>query len=101
MRRAAKRDISEPEIVTTLKGCGFTVFRLDQPVDLLVGFRGKTYLVECKTGEKGYAKSLNDNQREFADGWRGSGVIVLRSAQDAMDWAVEIASGGRKERASA
>lgn len=93
MRRAAKRDISEPEIVSALVGCGFSVYRLHQPVDLLVGHRGKNYLVECKTGTKGYGKTLNENQREFDDGWRGSKVVKLSSAQEAIDWAVAVSSG--------
>lgn len=96
MRRAAKRDMSEPEIVSALIQCGFSVYRLNQPVDLLVGFRGKNFLVECKSGTKGYAKDLNDNQKQFNDGWRGAKVVKLTSAQDAIDWAVEVASGERK-----
>jgi hypothetical protein len=93
MRRAAKRDIAEPEIVRVLTQCGFSVYRLNQPVDLLVGFRGRNFLVEVKTGNKGYGASLNDNQREFNDAWRGAKVVTLHSAQDAMDWAVLIAAG--------
>lgn len=93
MRRAAKRDLSEPEIVSALVQCGFSVYRLHQPVDLLVGHRGRNYLVECKTGTKGYGKSLNENQREFDDGWRGSKVVKLSSAQEAIDWAVAVSSG--------
>lgn len=89
MRRAAKRDNSEPEIVTALTQCGFSVYRLDRPCDLLVGFRGRTFLVECKTGTKGYAKTLNDNQQQFNDTWRGSKLVKLTSAQDAIDWAVQ------------
>lgn len=90
MRRAAKRDVSEPEIVSTLKQCGFSVHRMDQPVDLLVGFRRRCWLVEAKSSDKGYGKSLNENQRKFADTWRGPEVVILRSAQDAMDWAVQV-----------
>ncbi len=90
-RYAAKRDASEPEIVTALKGCGFSVYRIDQPVDLLVGVPGRkgprrTFLVECKSGKK----KLNENQVEFVAGWRGSEVVVLRSAQCAIDWAVQV-----------
>ena len=93
-KHAAKRDAAEPEIVTALKQCGFSVYRLNTPVDLLVGFRRKTHLVEVKSGSTGYAKALNENQKEFADEWRGGEVVILRSAQDAIDWAVSVASGG-------
>jgi len=91
-RYANKRDLSEPEIVQTLEQCGFSVVRLDTPVDLLVGFRGRCWLVECKSSDKGYGKTLNANQSEFDAGWRGPKIVILRSAQDAMDWAVEVAS---------
>lgn len=90
MRRAAKRDNSEREIVTVLVQCGFSVHRMDQPCDLLVGFRGRNFLVECKSGTKGYAKDLNDNQKQFNDAWRGAKLVKLTSAQDAMDWAVQV-----------
>lgn len=87
-RYAKKRDFSEPEIVKALTDCGFSVHRLDQPTDLLVGFRGRCWLVECKTDKR----KLNDNQVEFTATWRGPKVVVLRSAQDAIDWAVEVSS---------
>jgi len=97
-RRAAKRDASEREIVSVLDQCGFSVVRLDTPVDLLVGFRGRCWLVECKSGSTGYGKDLNENQKAFDFSWRGPRVVVLRSAQDAMDWAVSVA--GRAGRAA-
>lgn len=90
MRRAAKRDTTEKSIVSILEQHYMSVYRLDQPVDLLVGVNNQTYLVECKTGHKGYAKSLNANQRRFSDEWRGSKVITLHSAEDAYDWAKSI-----------
>lgn len=89
-RHGAKRDRSEPEIVNTLIECGFSVVRMDTPVDLLVGFRKRTWLVEAKSGHKGYAKTLNANQKSFADTWRGSEVVILRDAQEARDWAVQV-----------
>lgn len=91
-RYAAKRDVAEPEIVTALEQCGFSVVRMDKPVDLLVGFRGRCWLVEAKSSDKGYGKDLNANQKAFAAGWRGPKIVILRSAQDAIDWAVDVAS---------
>lgn len=90
--RKAKRDFSEPEIVKALEQCGFSVHRMDKPTDLLVGFRRRAWLIECKTGSKGYGKDLNKNQKDFAATWRGPDIVVLRSAQDAIDWAVQVAS---------
>ncbi|MCP5007088.1 MAG: hypothetical protein GY941_24560 [Planctomycetes bacterium] len=88
-RHATKRDESEPEIVKALRQMGVTVYLLDTPVDLLLGFRNKTYLAECKTGSKGYGKALNKNQQGFADNWRGGSVAVFRTPQDAVDWVNE------------
>lgn len=92
-RRAAKRDIAEPEIRAALEALGMSVFSLNEPVDLLVGFRGKTYLVEVKTGHKGYGKGLNDNQQAFANEWRGSPVVTLHSREEAIAWAQLISRG--------
>ena len=93
MRRAAKRDTAERAIVAVLEQHFMTVYRLDQPVDLLVGFRGVNHLVECKTGHKGYGKGLNNNQLQFAAGWKGSPVVTLHSPDEAIDWARKIAKG--------
>lgn len=88
--RKAKRDAAEPEIVTALEQCGFSVERMDKPVDLLVGFRKRCWVVEVKSSDKGYGKDLNDNQKKFAARWRGPDIVILRSSQDAIDWAVQM-----------
>jgi Holliday junction resolvase len=95
-RHNPKRDAAEPEVVTALKQCGFSVERMDKPVDLLVGFRGRCWIVEVKSSDKGYGKDLNANQKKFADAWRGPPIVILRSAQDAIDWAVDVARGTEK-----
>lgn len=90
LRHNNKRDASEPEIVSALEQYGFSVVRLDKPADLLVGFRGRCWLVEAKTGAKGYGKGLNDNQVAFAATWNGPEVVILRSQQDAIEWGSRI-----------
>lgn len=95
-RRAAKRDASEKEIVAVLRQCGFSVYLMDRPVDALVGFRNRMWLVEIKSGYKGYGKALNKNQQEFADEWRGTPIVVLHDAQEALSWAVEMAKNGKE-----
>lgn len=95
MRRAAKRDIYEKGIIAVLRQHYMSVYRLDQPTDLLVGFRGVTHLVECKTGHTGYGKGLNSNQARFSNEWRGSPVVTLHSIDDALEWSKKIARGGK------
>ena len=81
-----KRDANEPEIVAQLKGHGFSVVYLNKPVDLLIGKGGKTWIAEVKME----GKPLNANQQKFYSTWRGN-HLVLRSTQDADDFAAEIA----------
>lgn len=82
----AKRDYAEKEVVRTLQELGVSVWRLDQPVDLLLGFRGETWLAEVKTGKA----KFNANQVKFMDEWRGKPVVKLTSSQDAIDFVISI-----------
>ena len=91
-RYAKRRDVAEPEVFAALRQCGFSVEPADKPVDAWVGFRGRCWPVEVKSSDKGYGKSLNANQQKFADRWRGPKVVILRSAQEAVDFAVEVAA---------
>lgn len=85
-RYAAKRDQSEPGIVSALKQAGASVWRLDTPVDLLIGIRGKTFLAEVKTGKAG----LRIGQAEFSEQWRGNQIPVLRDPEQAVQWLNEV-----------
>lgn len=77
MRRAARRDESEAEIIQALEACGFTVEQLDRPVDLLLGKVGWTGIAEVKTG-KG---KLRPSQARFIARWPNP-VFILRSVED-------------------
>lgn len=87
-RRAAARDANEPEIVAVLRAVGAHVELLREPVDLLVGFRGATYLIEVKlpAGPRGGVKdrTLTDDQADFFNAWRGGMLAVVRSPEDAL-----------------
>lgn len=74
MRRAAKRDINEPEIVKALRQRGATVQPLSAKgvPDLLVGYLGHNLLMEVKQP----GKKLTADQIEWHDTYRGSAVIV-------------------------
>lgn len=53
MRRAAKVDSNQPEIVKVLRTMGATVLLLHQvknAFDILVGYRGKLFIMEIKDG---------------------------------------------------
>jgi len=88
-RHAKSRDINEPEIIAALRAVGATVFSLDKPVDLLVGYKGKTLLMEVKQpGKKkrmdGFIHDLTSDQREFFSAWRGGELVTVRSVAQAL-----------------
>lgn len=80
-RYAAKADVTQAEIVDALKGAGATVQHLHTVgagcPDLLVGFRGKNFLIECKPNIGSPSqRNLRPNQREWHDGWKGTVAVV-------------------------
>ena len=95
MRRAAKRDDSEAGIVEVLESLGASVFRMDRPCDLLIGYRGQTHLAECKTpGAKATGKkkrATKKYQDDFASGWKGAAVVRLFTPEDAASWLLGLA----------
>ena len=76
VRRAAKVDTNQPEIVAALKAVGASVQHLhtvgDGCLDLLVGYHGINYLLEIKSPRG----KLNDLQEEFIENWRGRTAVV-------------------------
>lgn len=77
MRRAARRDSTEPEIVQMFEAHGWTVVRLSQKgvPDLAVTKGRLTLWVECKS-KRG---SLTEAQKA----WKGPPPVIVRSAEDA------------------
>ena len=76
MRRAAKRDANEREIIQALRAAGATVVALNGigVPDLLVGYKGRNYLLEVKNPET-HGK-LTRRQQTLHDLWRGVFVVV-------------------------
>ena len=65
MRRAAKRDANEAEIVNVLRLAGAYVIQQDEPCDLWVGYRGRWFSLEVKDGSKPPSRrKLTDQQLE-------------------------------------
>jgi hypothetical protein len=83
-RYANRRDANEKEIVAALEKIGCTVYQLDTPVDILVGYRAKNYLIEIKT-KKG---KTTEAQREFFASWKGQ-VRIVRTVDEAIKLVTE------------
>jgi len=80
-RKKAKRDANESQIVDALIAVGASVAQLnakDIP-DLLVGFRGRNFLIEVKSR---YGK-LTPGQRQWHENWAGE-TLVVKTIDDAL-----------------
>jgi Holliday junction resolvase len=89
MRRSAKVDANQTEIVQALRKAGATVQSLAATgcgvPDLLVGFGGATYLLEVKDGSKPLsARKLTPDQVEWHANWKGGPLVVVESAEQAL-----------------
>ena len=87
MRRAARVDATQAEIVQALRATGATVWILGLPVDLLVGYAGRTLLVECKVLDgkrKPKASAFTPLQVAFMESWGGGPVATVTDAEGAI-----------------
>ena len=81
MRRAAKVDANQREVVAALRGAGASVQLLHAAgegcPDLLVGYKGLNMLLEVKDGSKPpSAQKLTPQQEIWHRDWRGHRVVV-------------------------
>ena len=89
MRRAAKVDANQTEIVKALRSVGASVQSLASTgkgcPDLLVGIRGENFLIEVKDGDKvKSARKLTGDQVVWHDSWRGQ-VSIAENIDDALN----------------
>ena len=88
MRRAARTDANQTQIVEALRAIGATVRVISQGdgiPDLLVGFKGKTALLEVKDGDKPPSKRvLTPAEQKFFDEWRGGTLAIVNSVDEAI-----------------
>lgn len=81
MRRAAKVDGNQTDIVDALRAAGCSV-RITSAVgsgfpDIVVGRAGVTYLLEIKDGSlQPSRQKLTPDEREFANAWRGHYAVA-------------------------
>ena len=74
MRYAARVDANQEQIVSALRAAGAYVFIIGLPVDLLVGYNNRTFLVEIKDGPK---KKLTKLQEDFFKNWTGGTLVRI------------------------
>jgi hypothetical protein len=96
---AELRDSNEPEIVTALEAVGASVTRLGSKgvPDLLVGYRGETFLLEVKHvdakgktvrrwsgGKKPDERGLTEQQQTWWATWTGKPPVIVRTPEEAL-----------------
>lgn len=85
MRRAARTDDNQHELVEALKKIGAKCYFIGKPVDLLVGFRGRNLLLEVKRQDKrGQESAITKEQRDFIETWPGD-VQIVHSIDEAIN----------------
>lgn len=81
MRRAAKADDNQDEIIKALRRVGVSVEIIGKPVDLLLYHRGATSLMEVKN--KDGRNRLTKDQVEFIARWPGK-IHVVHTPEEAV-----------------
>lgn len=89
MRRAAKVDANQDQVVIALKAAGATVQSLAAVgkgvPDLLVGWQGKTVLFEVKDGRRPPSEQrLTEQQLTWHGTWRGGPLCVVDGPEAAL-----------------
>jgi len=81
MRHAKRVDANQEAIVKALRDAGAYVWIISLPVDLLVGYKDHTFLVEIKTDAR---KRLTALQADFFENWSGSTLARVDSPEAAL-----------------
>jgi len=81
-RRNAKVDANQKEIVHAVSALdGVTVEVIGKPLDLVIGYEGRTYIVEIKNPDG--KDKLEPDQETFFKTWTGH-AAVARTAADCL-----------------
>jgi hypothetical protein len=84
LRTASRVDANQASIVRALRAVGASVLHVHQLkncFDILVGYRGRTFLMEIKTSEK---EKLTAGEADFMATWRGSTYHIVYSPDQAL-----------------
>jgi hypothetical protein len=87
MRRAARRDDNEKEIIAAMRaeGAYVKVINDDGTFDLLCWYNGRTLLLEIKDGTKPpSARRLTPAEQKFHDEWPGDNLYIVNSVEEAI-----------------
>jgi hypothetical protein len=88
LRTAARVDGNQPAIVKALRAVGASIlytYQLKNCFDILVGYRGRTFLMEIKDpAQPPSARKLTPGEAEFKASWRGSPYHIVETPDEAI-----------------
>ena len=79
-KRIHRTDANQPAIIRALKAIGCSVDIIEEPVDLVVGLRKRTVMMEVKNPANGDWKLTPKQQKFFAE-FNGEAYIVENEGQ--------------------
>ena len=87
-RTASRVDGNQASIVRALRAVGASVLHVHQLkncFDLLVGYRGRTHIIEVKDpAQPPSARKLTPGEAKFREEWRGSPYHVVETEAEAI-----------------
>jgi hypothetical protein len=88
LRTASRVDANQPAVVKALRAIGASVLhthQLKNCFDLLVGYRGRTFLMEVKDpSQPPSARQLTPGEAEFRRRWCGTPYHIVHTPDEAI-----------------
>jgi len=88
LRTASRVDANQASIVRTLRAVGASVLhthQLKNCFDILVGYRGRTFLMEIKDpAQPPSGRQLTAGEAKFKAEWRGSEYHIIHTSDEAI-----------------
>lgn len=95
MRRAARVDANQEQVVSALRAAGARVWVIGLPVDLLIGHAGRLMLMEVKDGSKPpSARKKTALQERFFAEWADMPISLVDGPEAALR-ALQVLQGER------
>ena len=80
--RARRTDANHGEVAAAFERLGCSVWKVNDVVDLVIGYGGIAFLIEVKDGTKPpSAQKLTPREEKFRKSWTG-GLYLIRNMQD-------------------
>jgi Holliday junction resolvase len=97
MRKRAKKDLNQDEVVSVFRHLGFSVAVTSALgngfPDIVIAKLGHSYLVEIKNGKLcPSARVLTEDEKKFHAEWKAE-IFIVESAEQAINLAVLLSKG--------